>query len=142
MITGILSINGKPGLYRLLSRGKNSLIVENITTGKRMPTYPHEKVISLADITMYTVGGDEPLGNVLENLKNVAEGKTVDVKALGGDAEIRAFFGKVLPDFDTERVYTTDIRKLISWYNIMTQAGISDFKEPEAAEEAAEETAE
>ncbi|MDE6198075.1 MAG: DUF5606 domain-containing protein [Muribaculaceae bacterium] len=137
MIKGILSITGKPGLYRLLSRGRNSLIVEDIATGRRMPTYPHERVISLADITMYTDHGDEPLPAVLQALCDKAEGKQVDVKAIGGDAELREFFGTVLPDFDRERVYTTDIRKLLSWYNRLVAAGITDFAD-EAQEEAPE----
>ena len=68
MIKGILSIAGKPGLYKLLSRGRGALIVENLATGKRTPTYPHEKVISLADVTMYTEHGDEPLADILEKV--------------------------------------------------------------------------
>ena len=77
MLKGIISITGKAGLYKLLSRGKNNLIVENITTGKRMPTYPHEKVISLPDISIYTEGGDVPLPDVLEKLYAKADGKFV-----------------------------------------------------------------
>lgn len=142
MIKGILSIAGKPGLYRLLSRGKNALIVENIATGKRMPTYPHEKVISLADITMYTDHGDEPLPDVLQALYDYTEGKPVDVKGFAGDAEIRDYFGKVLPDYDRDRVYTTDIRKLFSWYNQLVAAGVTEFKENEIAEDEAAEAAE
>ena len=82
MIRGILSITGKPGLYKLLSRGKNALIVENIATKKRTPTYPHEKVISLADITMYTDHGDEPLPEIFEKIYAYTEGKAIDVKGL------------------------------------------------------------
>ncbi len=142
MIKGILSITGKPGLYKLLSRGKNALIVENIATKKRMPTYPHEKVISLADITMYTDHGDEPLPEILEKVYAHAQGKAIDVKAFASDAEIRDYFGEIIPDFDRDRVYTTDIRKLFSWYNQLVAAGITEFKEKEIEEDKAAEAAE
>lgn len=142
MIKGILSITGKPGLYRLLSRGKNALIVENIATGKRMPTYPHEKVISLADITMYTEHGDEPLPEILEKIYAHTEGKAIDIKGFADDAAMRAYFAEIIPDFDSDRVYTTDIRKLFSWYNQLIAAGITEFKNEEIAEDQAAEAAE
>lgn len=128
MLKNILSISGRPGLFRLVNRGKNMLIVESIVTGKRTPAYAHDKVISLGDISIYTEDGEDTLlGNVLEAVKTKAEGKTVDVKALGSDGDIRAYFAEVLPTFDRERVYTTDIKKLLSWYNILVEAGLTDF---------------
>lgn len=139
MLKGIIAITGKPGLFRLLSRGKNTLIVENLATGKRTPTYPHEKVISLADISMYTNGDDVLLADVLTNLHKAADGKPVDLKSFADDAALREFFGTVLPDFDRERVYTTDIRKLITWYNMLLAAGITEYKEPEEKPEEAKE---
>lgn len=142
MIQGILSISGKPGLYRLVSRGKNTLIVENLQTGKRMPVYPHDKVISLADIAIYTEGEDMPLGDVLEKVKAVTDGKTVDLKAFATDEALREYFGTILPEFDRDRVYTTDIRKLFSWYNLMIANGVTDFKREEIAEDQAAEAAE
>ncbi len=135
MLKGIISISGKPGLFRLLSRGKNSLIVESLQTGKRTPTYPYEKVISLADISIYTNdGGDQPLPQVMEKVKALAEGKSIDVKAFANDAAIREYFGKALPEFDEERVYTTDIKKLFSWYNQLIAAGVTEFEEPSQEE--------
>lgn len=142
MIKGILSIAGKPGLYKLLSRGRGALIVENLATGKRTPTYPHEKVISLADVTMYTEHGDEPLADILEKVYAHAGGKPVDVKGFSGDEAIRDYFGEIIPDFDRDRVYTTDIRKLFSWYNQLVAAGITEFKDKEIAEDQAAEAAE
>ena len=139
MLKGILSIAGRPGLFKLINPGKNMLIVESLQTGKRIPAYAHDKVISLADISMYTVGDDVPLSTVLESVKKVAEGQPVDVKAFKSDSEIRAFFAKVLPEFDDERVYTNDIKKLLNWYNLLIAAGITTFEAEEAAEEAAEE---
>lgn len=142
MIQGILSISGKPGLYRLVSRGKNTLIVENLQTGKRMPVYPHDKVISLADIAIYTEGEDMPLGDVLEKVKAATDGQPVDLKAFATDEALREYFGTILPEFDRDRVYTTDIRKLFSWYNLMIANGVTDFKREEIAEDQAAEAAE
>ena len=142
MIQGILSISGKPGLYRLVSRGKNTLIVENLQTGKRMPVYPHDKVISLADIAIYTEGEDMPLGDVLEKVKAATDGKPVDLKAFATDEALREYFGSILPEFDRDRVYTTDIRKLFSWYNLMIANGVTDFKREEIADDQAAEAAE
>ena len=142
MIKGIISITGKPGLYKLVSRGKNSLIVESLQTGKRMPTYPHEKVISLADITMYSDNGDVPLPDVFQKIHDITEGKPVDVKAFADENDMRDFFAKVLPDFDRERVHNSDLQKLFSWYNQLIAAGITEFKDDEIAEDQAAEAAE
>lgn len=133
MITNILSIAGKPGLYKLVSRGRNMLIVESLSTGKRTPAYSHYKVMSLADIAIYTTGEDRPLAQVLELVKEKAAAQPVDIKAIGDDAALREYFAGVMPDFDRERVYTTDIRKLLTWYNALLAAGITEFADkPEA----------
>ena len=142
MIKGIISITGKPGLYRLLSRGKNALIVESLQTGKRTPTYPHEKVISLADITMYSDNGDVPLPEVFEKIYAKTEGKPVDVKAFENDDEMRSYFGEILPDYDRERVHNSDLRKLFSWYNQLIANGVTEFKDKEIEEDQAAEAAE
>ena len=135
MLKGILSIAGRPGLFKLINPGKNMLIVESLQTGKRTPAYAHDKVISLADISMYTVGDDVPLSTVLESVKTVANGEPVDVKGFKSDAEIRGFFAKVLPEFDDERVYTNDIKKLLNWYNQLLAAGIKTFETKEKESE-------
>ena len=128
MLKRIVSIAGKPGLFRLVNQGKNMLIVEELGTGRRVPAYARDKVVSLGDVSMYTENGDTPLAEVLESLYTVAEGKPVDAKKLSDD-EVRNLFGKVLSDFDQDRVYTTDIRKLFNWYNKLIAAGITEFKE-------------
>lgn len=134
MITNILSIAGKPGLYKLVSRGRNMLIVESLSTGKRTPAYSHDKVMSLADIAIYTTGEDRPLAQVLELVKENAAAQPVDIKAIGDDAALREYFAGVMPDFDRERVYTTDIRKLLTWYNALLAAGITEFADKPEAE--------
>jgi dephospho-CoA kinase len=127
----ILAIAGKPGLYKLVTRSKNNLIVEALDAShKRMPAFGSERITSLADIAMFTDGDDVPLMDVLDSLKTLEEGKkaTIDVKKADGD-QLRQYFAKVLPSFDRERVHTSDIKKLLQWYNILVEAGITDFKE-------------
>ncbi len=142
MLKTILSISGRPGLYKLVSQGKNMLIVEAIATGKRAPAYAHDKVISLGDIAIYTTEDDIPLVDVFAAIKSNNNGKQVDVKALGDDNKVRAYFKEVLPSFDEERVYTNDIKKVFNWYNLLVSAGLDDFRsndnEPSEEETTAE----
>ncbi|MDE6038031.1 MAG: hypothetical protein K2G05_07195, partial [Duncaniella sp.] len=98
------------------------------------------KVSSLGDISIYTDEGDTPLGLVLDAVKVKNDGKPVDVKALGSDENVREYFAEILPEFDRERVYTTDIKKLLSWYNLLVNAGITDFKPEEPAQDTEEQT--
>lgn len=142
MIKGIIAITGKPGLYRLLKRGRNALIVENLETGKRAPSYGSDKVISLADVTMYSDHGDVPLPEVLDNLYRVQEGKPVDIKGMKDDEAFRELFGRVVPDYERDRVYVADMRKLYTWYNILIAAGVTEFKDKEIAQDQAAEAAE
>ena len=127
----ILAIAGKPGLYKLVSRAKNSLIVEALdATHRRQPAFGTDRITSLADIAMFTETEDVPLMDVLDNMKKLEDGKkaSVDYKKASGD-ELREYFTKVLPEFDRERVQTSHIKKLIQWYNILIESGITDFKE-------------
>jgi len=127
----ILAIAGRPGLYKLVSRGKNNLIVEALdATHRRQPAFATDRITSLADIAMFTDSEDVPLMDVLESLKALEEGKksALNLKKATGD-ELREYFAKVLPDFDRDRVHNSDIKKLIQWYNILIENGISDFKE-------------
>lgn len=133
----ILAISGKPGLYKLVSRGKNNLIVEALdATHRRQPAFGTERITSLADIAMFTDSEDVPLMDVLESLKTLEGGKksAIDFKKASGD-ELREYFAKVLPAFDRDRVHGSDIKKLIQWYNILVENGITDFKEEMAPTE-------
>lgn len=141
MIKKILSIAGRPGLYKLVSQGKNMLIVESLANGKRTPAYAHDKVVSLGDISIYTSENDVPLTEVFETIKEKNNGKPVDVKKMD-DAEVRAYFAEILPEFDRDRVYTNDIRKVFAWYNDLIAAGVTEFKNNEIAEDQAAEEAE
>lgn len=141
MLKNILSITGKPGLYKLVSRGNNMLIVESLEDGKRMPTYARDKIVSLQDISMYTIDEDKPLNQILEALYLKQEGKQIEFEIKKADNEqLRSFFAEVLPDFDRDRVYPSDIRKLLLWYNLLLKAGITDFSvEEETATQIIEE---
>ena len=139
MLKNILSISGKPGLFKLVSRGTNMLIVESLINGKRIPTYSRDKIVSLAEVSMYTTGEDVSLSEVLNALGKKYNFKAVEMDAKKADnEELRAFFAEVLPTFDRERVYPSDIRKLIAWYNLLIQAGFTDFtlQEDEEGKEA------
>jgi hypothetical protein len=136
----VLAIAGKPGLYKLVTRGNNNLIVEALdATHRRMPAFATDRITSLGDIAMYTETDDVPLTDVLENLKNLEGGKKASInEKKASSAELREYFSKVLPEWDQDRVKDSHIKKLITWYNILIEAGISDFKdaEPENAESA------
>ena len=129
MLETILAISGKPGLYRLVSRGNHSLIVETLDAQKkRFPAFAADKVISLADIAMYTDEKEVPLRQVLNSIKEKEQGKasSLDWRKASKD-ELYAYLGEVLPSFDRDRVYPTDVKKLIQWYNILIENGLTDF---------------
>lgn len=131
MLETILAISGKPGLFKLVSRGNRNLIVETLDAQKkRMPAFGADKVISLADIAMYTDEKEVPLREVLENIKKKENGKTTSIDyRKASKEELYNFLGEVLPNFDRDRVYPTDVKKLIQWYNILIENGLDDFEE-------------
>ena len=129
MLKKILSISGKPGLYKLVSQGKNMLIVESLADGKRIPSFSKDKVVSLADIAIFTDAGEVKLAEVLEKIKIHENGATSQVDSKADNIALRKYMGEVLPDYDRDRVYPSDIRKLISWYNILVSNDITDFSD-------------
>ena len=139
MLKNILAISGKPGLYRLVSRGNRSLIVETLDEAhKRQPAFGTDRIISLADIAMYTDEEEVPLRQVLNNIKEKEQAKkvsSIDLKTASKD-ELFQFMGEVLPEFDRDRVHASDIKKLIQWYNILIDNNITDFDEEQPEAEA------
>ncbi|ATV33484.1 DUF5606 family protein [Prevotella intermedia] len=131
MLETILSIAGKPGLYKLVSRAKMNLIVETIDEKKkRMPTFATDRVTSLSDISMFTEGEDVPLYEVLVKVREKEEGKVASLDWRKASAkQLQDYFTEVLPDFDRDRVHNSDIKKLLQWYDILINAGISNFEE-------------
>lgn len=126
----ILSIAGKPGLYKLVSRGNRNLIVEALDeTHKRLPAFATDRVTSLGDIAMYTDADEVALWEVLESVgkKENSQVSSLNYKKCSAD-ELHTYFAEVLPSYDRDRVHDSDIKKLLQWYNILVKAGITDFK--------------
>ena len=145
MLKKILSISGKPGLYKLLSQAKNVFYVESLTDQKRIPVHSRDKVVSLGDIAIYTDTEEVALADVLISIKTKENGAKASISPDATTDELRAYMTEILPEFDRDRVYPSDIKKLIKWYNLLTEAGFDDFtakdedeKETTEAEAAAE----
>lgn len=136
MLKKILSVSGKPGLYQMVSQGKNMLIIESLTDKKRIPAYARDKVISLGDIAIYTNEKEVPLYEVLNSVKQKEGGQKVSLELTKASPDdLRAYLAEVLPDFDRERVYPTDIKRLLTWYNILLGAGITEYEPQEEKQE-------
>jgi hypothetical protein len=127
MLKEILSVSGKPGLFKLISKGKNMFIAESLIDRKRIPVYMRDKVVSLGDISIYTTEEEVSLPVVLTNIKEKENGQAIDFDKSIKPEELRAYFETVLPDFDKERVYPSDIKKIMVWYNLLVQEGLTDF---------------
>ena len=136
MLKTILAITGRPGLFKLLSRGNGTLIGDELGTGKRLPVHARDKVVSLGDIAMYTESGDTPLGDILDKVYAAHEGKKIDVKALAAAKGLKEEFAKIVEDFDRDRVHDNDVKKLFTWYNILVDNGFTKFAEIEEEKEA------
>lgn len=123
-----MSIAGKPGLYKLSAQSNNRIIVESLDSGKKMPVQATNKVSALEDISIYTYDDDLPLGDVFQKIKAKENGgKAIHHKSSG--SELRSYMEEVLPDYDEERVYDSDLKKLFQWYNILQENGLLEEKE-------------
>ena len=131
MLKDILSVSGKPGLFKLISKGKNIFIAESLIDHKRIPVYSRDKVVSLRDITMYSNEGDVRLARILQAIKQKENGGTISFSPSITAEELRAYFSQVLPDFDRDRVYLSDIKKVMNWYNLLVNSGLTEFEEEE-----------
>ena len=127
MLKEVLSISGKPGLFKLVSQGKNMLIVESLLDKKRIPAYSKDKVVSLADIAVFTEVTEIPLAEVFEKIKLKENGQKCSMDAKADNDKLRAYMSEILPDYDRDRVYPSDIRKMIAWYNILIENEMTDF---------------
>ena len=131
MLKGILSISGHGGLFKMVAEAKNNIIVESLSTNKRMPAYSTSKISSLEDIAIYADSGDIPLKDVFKNIYDLENGGTaIDGKSSNND--LKAYFAKVLPDYDRERVYVSDIKKVLTWYNELHKYDLLMFEEESA----------
>jgi len=131
MLKGILSISGQPGLFKLVTETKNSIIVESLLTGKRIPAYSTSKISTLSDISIFTETGEILLTELFVRVQK--SGKTISPKASAD--EIKAFFGEVLPEYDKDRVYVSDMKKIIQWYQLLSDQNLLTESEAEKTEE-------
>ena len=133
MLKGILAVSGQSGLYKVLSEGKNNVIVESLLTGKRSTVYTDAKMSALEDIAIYTTEEDLPLRKVFKKISDKENGgPAINVK--NSPEELKEYFAEVLPDYDKERVYFSDIKKVISWYNVLQEKGLLNLEEDEKNE--------
>ncbi len=133
MLKGILAISGQPGLFKMITESKNSIIVESLDTGKRMPAYSTSKISALEDIAIYTETEDVPLKDVFKAIHEKENGgASISHKKSGN--ELKKYFSEILPEYDKDRVYTSDIKKVIQWYNILHEKEMLDFSEDEESD--------
>ncbi len=138
MLKEILSISGKPGLQKLVSNSSNAIIVESLIDGKRFPAYSNSKIIALEDISIYTEEEDMPLKEVFKRIYTKENGQSA-LSHKESSEKIIAYFNEIVPEYDKDRVYTSDMKKIIQWYNLLTEKGMLNFSEEESKEENKEE---
>jgi hypothetical protein len=140
-LSKILSIAGKNGLFKVVSQGKNTVIVESLNDGKRFPAFGHEKMSSLEEISVFTTGDDLALKEVFKVFYEKLEGKpAIDHKS--DNNTLKKFFLEMVPAFDQDRVYVSDIKKMVNWYNTLLLHELLDFTEEAKETEVAGTTAE
>lgn len=134
MLNEILTISGKPSLYKLLTRGRGALIVENIDeTKKRFPIMGTDKVVSLGDISIFTEEREMPLREVFAAIEEKLGKQEIAFNwRKASNDELLQFFAEIVPDFDRDRVYPSHIKKITGWYDLLVKYGENDFSEPEA----------
>ena len=120
MLKGILSISGQPGLFKMVTESKNSIIVESLLTGKRIPAYSTSKISALSDISVFTQTGEIQLKELFEKIQT--NGKVISAKA--STNELKALFEEVLPDYDQDRVYVSDMKKIFQWYQLLSELNL------------------
>ena len=137
-LSKILSIAGRPGLYKVISQAKNTVIVESLVDQKRIPIFGHEKMSTLEEISIFSSDEDIPLKDVFKTMHDkLQEKEAIDPKSDG--KVLREFFTEMVPDYDQERVYTSDIKKILTWYNLLLKSDLLDFSDEEKPDEAVSE---
>lgn len=134
----ILAISGKPGLYELAAQTRGGFIAKSILDGKKIAVNMRHNVSILSEIAIYTYTEEVPLGQVLENIKQKEDGGEA-ISHKSSKAELEDYFSEVLPDYDVDRVYISDIKKIIQWYNLLTKNGFTDFSKEEKTDNTGEE---
>ena len=129
ILSGIISISGRPGLYKVVAQGKNNIIVESLEDRKRFPAYSTDRISALEDISIYTYDEDQALHEIFDSIFKKEGGKTC-ISHKESDKDLVDYLLSVLPSYDQERVYPSDIKKIFMWYNLLHKAG--ELKQEEA----------
>jgi len=130
-LSKIVSIAGKPGLFKVIGSGKNNILVESLIDGKRFPAFTHQRISALEEISVFTTGDDMPLKEVFKSMHNTyGMQPDFDPKSLNSN-ELFDKFAQAVPNYDTERVYANDIKKAFTWYILLAQKGLLNFDEAE-----------
>lgn len=125
----ILSIEAKPGLFKLLTQTRNGFVGESLLNGKRVAVGMRNNVSVLSEISIYTLEGEVPLREVFHKIKEKEDGKKTSIGHKAKKIQLEEYFFGVLPNYDEDRVYASDIKKIIQWYNILLDNGITDFSD-------------
>lgn len=142
ILTGVLSISGKPGLFKTISQGGTKLIAESLTDGKRNIVHSSSQVISLADVSIYGEEEEMPLEDIFKTMLKIENKQKTSVSPKDSNADLNEYFGDIFPDYDKDRVYPSDIKKVIRWYNLLLEKDMLNFEEAPSQEAEEEATAE
>ena len=127
----VLAISGKPGLYELKAQTRGGFVAESLADGKKISVNVRHNVSMLSEIAMYTYTEEVPLREVFQKIAEKEDGKEA-ISHKESKAKLEEYFKEILPEYDEDRVYASDIKKVFQWYNILVNAGITNFSEPEA----------
>jgi hypothetical protein len=133
-LSGIIAISGRPGLYKVIAQGKNNVIVESLVDRKRFPAYSSDRISALEDISLYTYDEDKPLKEIFKSIYEKENGAEA-ISHKESDDKLIAYLKEVLPNYDQERVYVSDIKKVFQWFNLLHKAGELKLKEEAPVEE-------
>jgi hypothetical protein len=136
-LTKILAISGRPGLYKHIAQSGKGIVVESLNDGSRTTAFPSEHVSSLQDIAIFTYGEDKPLWELFQDIYRKEDGSKAISHKSSSD-KLQSYFEEVLPDYDKERVYVSNIKRVLQWYNLLVEKELIDLEVPESVKEAEE----
>jgi len=131
----ILSIGGKPGLYKLLTQTRAGFVAESLLDGKKITVSFKNNVSVLSEIAIYTLEEEVPLREVFQKIKEKENGEKTPISHKDDKIKLEEYFFEVLPNYDEDRVYASDIKKVIQWYNLLQEQGITDFSDKKEEED-------
>ncbi|MFG6687189.1 DUF5606 domain-containing protein [Mariniflexile sp. HNIBRBA6329] len=125
----VIAITGKPGLYKLVAQTRGGFVAESLIDKKRLSVNIQQNVSVLSEIAIYTLTEEVPLKDVFKNIKKKENGGATSVKAKDSKDKLEEYFFEVLPDYDEDRVYASDIKKVIQWYNLLLEHNMLDLED-------------